>query len=180
MRLFRLIKNLSVILRKKVLVLIDYINPRIYMIHMFQLLKDMGIDMLGVPKFVHPSVWFDGVDYSKIHISEDVVISKDVKLLVHDYSIARGVAALGMNKTDGSEELFLRDIYIGKNSFIGTNAIILYGSQIGENVIIGAGAVVKGDIPNNSIVVGNPGKVVGNTLDWAQKHLELEDYIYLG
>ena len=178
--LLRIIKKITLILRKKVIILIDYINPRIYMTHMFRLMKDMGIDVQGMPKFVHPSVWFDGVDYSLIHISEDVVISKDVKLLVHDYSIARGVAALGMNKSDGSEELFLRDIHIGKNSFIGANAMILYGSRIGENVIIGAGAVVKGNIPDNSIVAGNPGKIVGNTIDWAHKHLELEDYTYLG
>lgn len=76
--------------------------------------------------------------------------------------------------------IHLRDIHIGKNSFIGANAMILYGSRIGENVIIGAGAVVKGNIPDNSIVAGNPGKIVGNTIDWAHKHLELEDYTYLG
>ncbi|MCD7710451.1 MAG: hypothetical protein LUI04_03750 [Porphyromonadaceae bacterium] len=49
---------------------------------------------------------------------------------------------------------------IGDNCFIGAGAIILPGSRIGDNVIIGAGAVVKGEIPSNSVVIGNPCKIL--------------------
>lgn len=179
MKILKITKKGILIIRKKMISFLDYINPRLYMKHMCSLLIDMGIDMMGTPKFIHPTVWFDGVDYRKIHIAQDVVISKDVKILVHDYSIARGISALGKSDPAGAEELFLRDIYIGKNTFIGTNAIILYGSQIGDNVIIGAGSVVKGNVPDNSMVIGNPGQIVGNTVEWAKKHLELKDYLYL-
>ena len=44
----------------------------------------------------------------------------------------------------------------GSNVFIGANAVIKNGISVGDNVIIGAGAVVVKDIPNNSIVIGNP------------------------
>jgi sugar O-acyltransferase (sialic acid O-acetyltransferase NeuD family) len=49
---------------------------------------------------------------------------------------------------------------IGSYSFIGTGAIILPKVKIGKNVIIGAGAVVTADIPDNSVAVGTPAKVI--------------------
>ena len=51
-------------------------------------------------------------------------------------------------------------ISIGRNVWIGTNSIILPGVSIGDNVIIGAGSVVTKSIPDNSIAVGNPCKVI--------------------
>lgn len=50
---------------------------------------------------------------------------------------------------------------IGNNVTLGANVTIIGGITIGDNSIIGAGAVVVKDIPANSIVVGNPGKVIG-------------------
>lgn len=49
---------------------------------------------------------------------------------------------------------------IGSFSQIGSNATILPDVKIGKNVIIGAGAVVTMDVPDNSLVVGIPGKVI--------------------
>jgi len=43
---------------------------------------------------------------------------------------------------------------------IGSNATILCGITIGENSLIGAGSVVTKDVPNNSIVVGNPARII--------------------
>jgi UDP-2-acetamido-3-amino-2,3-dideoxy-glucuronate N-acetyltransferase len=46
---------------------------------------------------------------------------------------------------------------------IGSNATILCGITIGENALIGAGAVVTKDVPDYAIIVGVPGRVVGDT-----------------
>lgn len=49
---------------------------------------------------------------------------------------------------------------VGNYSVIGTNATVLPKVKIGKNVIIGAGSVVTKDVPDNSLVVGIPGKVL--------------------
>lgn len=54
-------------------------------------------------------------------------------------------------------------VRIGAYSFIGAGSIILPGVTIGKGCIIGVGALVNKDVPDYSIVVGNPAKVVSST-----------------
>jgi carbonic anhydrase/acetyltransferase-like protein (isoleucine patch superfamily) len=58
--------------------------------------------------------------------------------------------------------VMLHGCRIGENSLIGIGAIILNGAKIGKNCLIGAGALVTEDkeIPDGSLVLGAPGKVV--------------------
>lgn len=49
---------------------------------------------------------------------------------------------------------------VKKNASIGSNVTILPGLIIGENSLVGAGSVVTMNVPANSIVVGNPAKVI--------------------
>lgn len=51
-------------------------------------------------------------------------------------------------------------VRIGNNVWIGDSAIVCKGVSIGDNSIIGAGSVVPRDIPANSIVAGNPARVI--------------------
>lgn len=51
---------------------------------------------------------------------------------------------------------------IGNYVWIGTNAIIVGAINIGNNVLIAPGAYVNFDVPDNSIVIGNPGKIIKN------------------
>ena len=53
---------------------------------------------------------------------------------------------------------------IGNNVTLGANVTIIGDITIGDNCIIGAGAVVVKDIPANSIVVGNPGRIIGKKI----------------
>ena len=52
------------------------------------------------------------------------------------------------------------DVHIGKNCWIGAGAVILPGVTVGDNSVIGAGSVVTRDIPDNSVAVGNPRRVI--------------------
>lgn len=49
---------------------------------------------------------------------------------------------------------------IGNNVTLGANVIIIGNVHIGNNVTVGAGSVVVKDIPDNSVAVGNPAKVI--------------------
>jgi len=56
-------------------------------------------------------------------------------------------------------------VRIGRGALIGTAAVLLPGVTIAEHAVVGAGAVVTKDVGNNSIVVGNPAKPVGENKD---------------
>lgn len=53
----------------------------------------------------------------------------------------------------------LNNVSIGDGSWIGEN-VIIYGCKIGKNCVIGANSFVNSDIPDNSVAVGNPAKVI--------------------
>lgn len=52
---------------------------------------------------------------------------------------------------------------IGNNVRIGAGATIIGGIRIGDNVVIGAGAVVVRDVPDNTVVAGNPSRIIRRT-----------------
>mgnify|MGYP001397955236 CR=1 FL=1 len=58
---------------------------------------------------------------------------------------------------------------IKKSASIGANATIVCGVTIGEYALIGSGAVVTKDIPAYSLVVGNPGRVIGTVDKYGKK-----------
>ncbi len=60
--------------------------------------------------------------------------------------------------------------HVAKNAVIGANASILAGIQIGANALVGAGSVVTKNIPANSVVAGNPAKVINKTSKLKSKH----------
>jgi acetyltransferase-like isoleucine patch superfamily enzyme len=89
-----------------------------------------------------------------VRLGDGVAVAGGVKFLTHD-----GAARL-LRSRRAMIQSFGR-IVVGDNSFIGENAILLPGTVIGRDCVIGAGAVVHGTIPDNSLVVGNPGQIVG-------------------
>lgn len=64
-------------------------------------------------------------------------------------------------------------VVIGDEVFVGIGSVILPNVTIGSRVIIGAGAVVTHDIPDNSIAVGNPARVIGTYDDYIEKNRKL-------
>ena len=53
-----------------------------------------------------------------------------------------------------------RDIEVGHDVWLGYGAMVMPGTRIGNGVIVGAGSVVRGDVPDYTVVAGNPAHVV--------------------
>ena len=84
-----------------------------------------------------------------ITIGKNVTLAPRVHILAHDAS-----TKVFLDYTRVS------NVKIGDNVFVGAGSIILPGVTIGSNVVIGSGSVVVKNIPDNSVAVGNPAKVV--------------------
>ena len=138
---------------------------RVYMPIYIRLLRFYGVKFIGKPRYISTKVKFD--DFDRVEIGERVVISENVIMLTHDYSLTTGLIAI--DKQPPSDMAFIKPITIKSNVFIGMNSLILPGAVINENVIIGAGSVVRGIIPADSIVLGNPATVVSKLTDQVKK-----------
>jgi maltose O-acetyltransferase len=114
---------------------------------------------LGNNCYIVPSVKIDASFPWLISIGDNCTITANAVILSHDASTKRD---LGYSK--------IGVVIIGNNVFVGAGAIILPNVHVGNNVIIGAGSVVTRDIPENSIVVGNPAKVICTRQEFIDRH----------
>ena len=90
-----------------------------------------------------------------VDIGDHVAISAGTSFITHDGSV-------WLFEDHAEMDVFGR-IEVGSNTFIGINCTILPGTRIGSNCIIGAGSVVRGVIPDDSVVMGNPARFVMKT-----------------
>ncbi len=63
-------------------------------------------------------------------------------------------------KNSSEQQLDKREVIIDEDTHIGANAVVVAGVHIGKRCQIGAGSVVTKNIPDYSIAVGNPAKVI--------------------
>jgi acetyltransferase-like isoleucine patch superfamily enzyme len=155
MKIFNLIiRKLIYLTAKFFLKFVDFLSPRVFMKLHIWLLRFMGADIRGVPRYISPGAKFD--DFSMISIGDRVVISDRVILLTHDYSVTTGLCAIGA--VPESDISIKKKIFLGDNVFVGMGSIVMPGAVVESNVIIGAGSVVVGFIGGDSIVAGNPAK----------------------
>jgi acetyltransferase-like isoleucine patch superfamily enzyme len=100
---------------------------------------------------------------SGIVIGKYVNIGANVRIFDHDYHAIDSLAR--RNAESDKAGCRAEPIVIGDDVFIGTNAIILKGVTVGDRSVIGAGAVVSlKQIPPDSVVAGNPAKIVGKVV----------------
>ena len=98
-----------------------------------------------------------------IVIGDNTAIGGNVKILDNDFhpiEVEERIRLLADPKGGDSNLVPAKEIIIGKNCFIGCNAIILKGSVLGDGCVVGAGAVVAGKFEDNSVLAGNPAKVI--------------------
>ena len=100
-----------------------------------------------------------------VTIEDEVFVGHNVTF-VND-SFPRATSDTGALQTE--QDWKVEATLVKKGASIGSGATILSNVVIGENALIGAGCVVTRDVPANTIMVGNPGKVVRN-LEPGDKH----------
>ncbi len=102
--------------------------------------------------YVFLNVLCNILDCNEVHIGHHVMIGPSVQI----YTAAHDLRAEVRNQ--GWE--VAKPIVIEDNVWIGGAAILLPGVTIGRNAVVGAGAVVPRNVPANTVVVGNPARVV--------------------
>lgn len=172
-------KKVILFFNLKFLKIMHRVNYKYYLKHFPRYLRRMGVKFSGdIEKtgFISNTVKFDSVAYAHlIEIGENTIMSSNVLILVHDYSIGSAIRSVRPVKK-GAMPHFIKEVKIGNNVFVGARSIILPGTTVGDNTIIGAGSVVKGNIPSGVIVAGNPARVIKTTEEYANFHIEKEDF----
>lgn len=114
--------------------------------------------------FNAPSMKIDIKRKDYIKIGNRCKIAEDVTIVAHDYSWEVLRSVYGEILPSGGKK-----VEIGNNVFIGKRVTILRGVKIGDNVIVGAGSIVTKDIPSNTIVAGNPARVISTLEEYYNK-----------
>lgn len=145
-------KETSLIYR--VLVKLGLKNPIDY--NSIEYLRSRGVKMGENVNLINTNI-----DFSHgflVSIGNNVTLT-GVKILAHDGStqIPFGVSKIGR-------------VVIGDEVFVGHGTIILPNTHIGNRVVVGAGSVVSRDIPDNSVAIGNPARVVCSYDEFLEKH----------
>ncbi len=96
-----------------------------------------------------------------VHIEDNVFVGHNVTFINDRFP--RATNADGSLQTDA--DWHVEETRIKKGASLGSSVTILCGITVGENAIVGAGSVVTKDVAANTIVAGNPAKVIKKVSD---------------
>lgn len=142
--------------------LVGKINPLKYA-------KKIGVNM-GNNVHIYGNVSW-GSEPWIITLGSNVHITDGVRFITHD-----GGTLLYRDRIPDLE--ITKPISLGDNVYVGNSVLFMPGVTVGSNVVIGAGAVITKSIPDNSVAVGVPAKVI-KTADEYLKKISLES-LHLG
>ena len=94
-----------------------------------------------------------------VEVGADATLSANVQIIAHDSAMFR---VMGYT--------LVRPVKIGAKAYIGAGATILPGAVIGDGAVVGAGSVVTGEIPPDTVAVGNPARVIGDAGEFIDRH----------
>ncbi len=83
-----------------------------------------------------------------ITIDDDVRIAANVQLISNNHDL------------QDREVLLCKPVHLKRNCWIGAGASIMPGVTVGENAVVGTASVVTHDVPDNTVVVGSPARVI--------------------
>ena len=111
--------------------------------------------------------------HSKIEIGDEVVINNNFNIVAMAHISIQEKCTIGVNFSILDSDFHHLEphkrnadnppsapVMIGKNVFIGNNVTVLKGVTIGDNAVVGNGSIVTQSIPKNTVVGGNPARVI--------------------
>jgi acetyltransferase-like isoleucine patch superfamily enzyme len=114
-----------------------------------------GADItVGRNVFINQNCTF--YDLGGIDIADDVMIGPNVSLITSGHPIQPSERRAGV---------IAKPIVIERNVWIAAGALVIGGVTIGEYSVVAAGAVVTRDVPPNTLVGGNPARVIRSIVD---------------
>lgn len=90
------------------------------------------------------------LDLGGIYIEDHVLVGPMVQLITENHPL----------EPSRRSDLIGRSVVLRKKCWIGGGSIVLPGVEIGENAVVAAGTVVTKSVPPNTVVAGNPAKVI--------------------
>ena len=121
------------------------------------------------------SVWYNAVvrgDQGPIRVGENTNIQ--------ECAVLHQTTTIGAGCTIGHGAI-VHGCTVGDNTLIGMGAVVLTGAKVGSNCLVGAGALVTGkmDIPDGSMVLGSPAKVVRplTEVEVRENRASMEEYL---
>ena len=112
--------------------------------------------------FFQPRIIPSDPKFVKFH--NNVTVTSNVTFVTHDV-FHEGLNRLGK----GNFDYLCKEIEVFDNVFIGCNSTILPGVKIGPNAVIAAGSVVTKDVLPNTVVAGNPARVIETFDEYLEK-----------
>ena len=103
---------------------------------------------LTIGKHVFINHSFTAMSIGGVTLEDNVQIGPHVTIVTDNHDF------------DNRYVLKCRSVRVCKNAWIGANATIMPGVTVGENAVVAGGAVVTKDVPANTVVGGNPAKVI--------------------
>lgn len=128
--------------------------------------RKIGVNINGNVKIYGTSYSMFSSEPYLVTLGDNVFISVGASFICHDGS------TLPFRREIPDLEL-AGEISVGDNVFIGAGALVLANVAIGNNCIVGANAVVTKDVPDGTIVAGNPARFIKNTSEFL-KNAELK------
>ncbi len=117
---------------------------------------------------IHPSAQIDRLVQlgQGVQVMPSVVINRATKIghhcIVNSNATVEHDCTIGDFVHIAPAATICGGVTLGEETLVGANATVLPNCVIGKNVIIGAGTVVTKNIPDNTLVIGVPGKIISN------------------
>lgn len=108
---------------------------------------------IGAECFIDPNAILETAYPENISIGDDVRVTAGAIIMTH-------IKPPHYLRDHGLVPTVLKPVHLSDHSFIGVNAVILPGVTVGKAAVVASGAVVSSDVPEFTMVAGNPAKVI--------------------